>query len=196
MKKSGLSENIACEIPYLIPLQELADSDYENAMLVLCNIINAIPDIIPISSICDFYLSDIIDIVISKLPESSAAVVLRITKDKFEELTSNDEYLYDADKNTKDEVNTINNMLNKINTNKLNSLIYDELYDGSDFVLFAIDYANEKEELETLLDTDNPTITLKVLSRLKELNMLKPEHKNLAITNITQPEIKEFVNAL
>ena len=49
---------------------------------------------------------------------SSSAVALRMAKEKFAELCSNDEYLFDCDKNTKDEVNLINKLLNKINSRK------------------------------------------------------------------------------
>ena len=46
MKKSSLSENIASEIPYMVPIEELLETDFDNGILVLCNIINAIPEII------------------------------------------------------------------------------------------------------------------------------------------------------
>ncbi len=193
MKKSSLSENIAAEISYLIPLEELIERDLEAACLVLCNIINAIPDIISPASICDFGLYEIF----KKLPlTSSTAVVLRLAKEKFEELLSNDEYLFDCDKNTKDEAKAINDYLKGINTHQLKSLFYDELYEDSDFVFFALNYVDEVEELETLIDSTNQTLILKVLTLLKEKNKLTSEHKEFALHKITCDSIRVIVQAL
>ena len=59
MKKSTLSENIAAEIIYLINLEEFLESDFETAVLIMCYIINAIPEIIPVSIINDFSFVEI-----------------------------------------------------------------------------------------------------------------------------------------
>lgn len=193
MKKSSLSENIASEILYLIPIEELLEKDFDTAILVLCHIINAIPEILPPSTVCDDGLYDIFE----RIPlTSSSAVLLRLAKDKFEELTSNDEYLFDSDKNTKDEVKAIYELLKKYNNNKLKSLLYDELYEGSDFVFFALDFVNEIEELETLLDSKNNTLILKVLTLLKDKSALKSEHKQSVLEKITCPDIKRIVEVL
>ena len=61
MKKSSLAENIASEILYLISIEELLEKDFDTAILVLCNIINAIPEILPPSIVCDYRLYDIFD---------------------------------------------------------------------------------------------------------------------------------------
>lgn len=193
MKKSSLSENIASEILYLVSIEELIEKDIDTACLVLCYIINAIPDIISPASVCDYGLYE----VFKNLPlTSSTAVVLRLAKEKFEELLSNDEYLFDCDKNTKDEVKGVNEFLKGVNTHKLKSLFYDELFDGSDFVFFALDFVDEVEELETLLDSKNQTLVLKVLTVLKERNQLKEEHKNAVLGNITSEDIKQIIAVL
>ena len=75
-------------------------------------------------------------------------------------------------------------------------MFYDELYDGSDFVFFALDYVDEVEELEELLDSHNQTLILKVLSVLKDKGSLNAEHKENALKNITNPEIKQIVEVL
>ena len=193
MKKSSLSENIASEILYLISVEELLENNFDVAMLVLCNIINAIPEIILPSAVCDYGLYDVFEKITLT---SSSAVLLRLAKDKFEELVSNEEYLFDCDKNTKDEIHSINNMLKKYDNHKLESLYYEELYDESDFVFFAVDYVDEIAELETLLDSSNQTLILKVLTILKERNQLNNNHKEVAIQNITCPDIKNVVEVL
>ena len=70
------------------------------------------------------------------------------------------------------------------------------MYDESDFVFFAVDYVDEPEELETLLDSTNPTLVLKVLSRLKEREQLTQAHKDLALNNIEKDDLKRFIEAL
>lgn len=196
MKKSSLSENIASEVPYLISLEELIDQNPNDGTLVLCHIVNAIPEIIPSSAVLEYNLYEIFEKLHTENLTSPSAILLRIAKDKFHELSTNDEYLFDCDKNTKDEVANINNLLKGIKEDKLNSLLYEELYDGSDFVFFAVDFVDEIEELETLLDSDNQTLLLKVLTILKEKQALKPEHKELALKNITNNEIKTIVEVL
>lgn len=196
MKKSSFSENIASEIPYLVPLEELIETDYENGLLVLAHIINSIPEILPLSAVCNYDLRNVFDEILSKPLDSASSVVLRMAKDKFEELVSNDEYLFDSDKNTKDGVNEIAQILKPLNNKKLNSFLYDELYEESDFVFFAIDFVNDIEELETLLESNNQTLILKVLTILKEKGLLKPEHKTKALEHITNSDIKNIVNAL
>ena len=196
MKKSTLSENIASEIPYLISIEELLKKDLDNGILVLSHIVNAIPEIISPSAVLDYNLYNIFEDLYLENLTSTSAILLRLAKDKFTELTSNEEYLFDCDKNTKDEVLAINNLLNGVNKQKLDSLLYEELYDGSDFVLFAVDFVDEIEELETLLDSTNPTLILKVLTLLKEKEVLSESHKELALNNVVNDGIREVIKVL
>ena len=196
MKKSTLSENIASEIPYLISLDELLKDNLDDGVLVLSHIVNAIPEIIPPSAVLDYNLYNIFESLYHENLTSTSAILLRLAKDKFAELLSNEEYLFDCDKNTKDEVQAIGNLLSNINEQKLNSLLYEELYDESDFVFFAVDFVDDVEELETLLDSKNQTLLLKVLTLLKEKQALKDEHKSLALNNITCEDIKQIVEVL
>lgn len=194
MKESSLSENIASEIPYLIPLEELVKTD--DGILVLCNIVNAIPEILPVSAVLDYNLLEIFENLYHNDLTSTSALLLRLAQEKFAELTTNDEYLFDCDKNTKDEVIAINKFLSKIDSNKLKSLFYDELFDESDFVFFAVDYVDEIEELEALLDSSNPMLVLKVLTKLKEQNALRAEHKQSAINSIDDETLRACILAL
>lgn len=196
MKHSSLSENIASEIPFLIDLESLLEQDFDSAVLVLCNIVNAIPEIIQPSAVIDYNLLEIFENLYYESLTSSSALLLRMAKEKFASLEENEEYLFDCDKNTKDEVSNINKFFKGVNVNKLNSLLYDELYDESDFVFFAVDYINDIEELETLLDSSNQTLLLKVLSTLKEKQALKEEHKQQALCHITSENIRQIAKVL
>jgi len=75
-------------------------------------------------------------------------------------------------------------------------MLYDELYDESDFVMFALDFVDEPEELETLLDAANPTVILKVLSILKSKGTLCEKHKEIALKNCSYEDCKSFIEAL
>ena len=194
MKKSSLSENIASEIPYLVPVEDLVKT--EDGILVLCNIVNAIPEIIPASAVLDYNLFSVFENLYLNNLSSSAAVLLRLAQEKFAQLTENEEYLFDCDKNTKEEVYAVNQLLEGIDRYKLKNLLYDELYDGSDFVIFAVDYAEEKEELEVLLEGSNPTLILKVLTKLKDKEALTQVHKDIALSNIEENDLKRFIEAL
>ena len=196
MKKSSLAENIASEIPYMVSIDELLKDDFDNGILVLCNILSAIPEIVSIDAITEYNLPQLFDDLYRNNLTSSSALLLRLAKDKFDSLTENEEYLFDCDRNTKDEVYEIKRVLDNININKLNSLLYDELFEESDFVFFAVDYVNDIEELETLLDSHNQTLVLKVLTALKEKQALTQAHKELALHNITNSDIKQVVEVL
>ena len=196
MKKSSLAENIALEIPFLADIETLLETDFDNAILILCNIVNAIPEIASPCAVIDYNLGEVLENLYNNKLTSSSALLLRMAKEKFEALEENEEYLFDCDKNTKDEVANLNKFLKGINTNKLNSLLYDELYDESDFVFFAVDYVNDIEELETLLDSSNQTLVLKVLTILKEKQALKQSHKDNALNHITSDDIKKIVEVL
>ena len=119
-----------------------------------------------------------------------------MAKEKFEAVTENEEYLFDCDKNTKDEVFAIRDLLSGVNESKLNSLLYDELYEDSDFVFFALEYADEIGELEALLDSKNQTLVLKILTILKEKGALTEAHKNNALKTVTSGDIRQIINSL
>ena len=87
-------------------------------------------------------------------------------------------------------------ILDKFDTRKLDSLLYDELYDESDFVFFAIDFVEEAEELRMLLDSKNQTLILKALTLLKEKQLLTENDKILALNNIQNENIKNIVAVL
>ena len=196
MKKSSLSENIAAEIPFLTSLETMLENDTDNAILILCNIVNAIGEILSPSSAIDYNLAEIFENLYYDKLTSASALLLRMAKEKFASFEENEEYLFDCDKNTKDEIANINKFLKGLNINKLNSLLYDELYEESDFVFFAVDYINDIEELETLLDSSNQTLLLKVLTTLKDKQALTQAHKEQALNNITSEDIRQIIEVL
>ena len=196
MKTSTMSENIAGYIPYLIDLQELLKFDYENALLVINNIINGLGEIIGLYEVINFGLYNILEDLIYQPQNSTLAVVLLNAIEKFNTLTENDEYLFDEDKNTKDEIKDIKKLLSKLNKNQLKSLIVGELNETSPFVYTALEYTDNQESVKELLRCSNQTLILKTAEVLKKMNAFDDTARTVALLKITDENIKDILRAL
>ena len=197
MKKSSLSENIAEDIPYLENLPELLNTEFqEDAILAFCYIINGLVELIPVSQIITFRFYEFIDRLLNMSPSGAVAVALFLAKEKFNIITENEEYLFDEDKNTKNEVNDIKNLLNNANLYPMTSFIYEELYEESPFIFFALEIIRDEESLVSLLSGENQTVIIKVMELLKSQNLLTADYKAKALTKITDENLKVVANAL
>ena len=107
-----------------------------------------------------------------------------------------EEYLFDEDKNTKNEVNDINILLSKMNINKYLSPLYEELYEESDFIYFVMELVRDEEAIASLLSGENQTVILKAMTLLKSMGSLTPEYKATGLANITDENIKSVALAL
>lgn len=197
MKKSKMSENIAELIPYLAPLPELLQTEYsEDAILTFCYIVNGLVELVPVSQVITFRLYEFIEKMLKASPSGASAVALFLAKDKFNMITENEEYLFDEDKNTKNEVNDIKNLLNNANLYPLTSFLYEELFEESDFIFFVLEIIRDEDSLVSLLSGENQTVIIKVMELLKAQNLLKDEYKQLALSKITDENLKVVANAL
>ena len=129
-------------------------------------------------------------------PSGAVAVALFLAKEKFNIITENEEYLFDEDKNTKNEVNDIKNLLNNANLYPMTSFIYEELYEESPFIFFALEIIRDEESLVSLLSGENQTVIIKVMELLKSQNLLTADYKAKALTKITDENLKVVANAL
>ena len=111
-----MPENIACEISYLQNFLDLLETDYKNDTILAINyVINGLGEIISLGQVFDFQLFEVLQKLIQlqeKSGNAEIAIVLLNAKLKFDQLTENDEYIFDEDKNTKNEVFEIKNLLN------------------------------------------------------------------------------------
>ena len=196
-KKSGMAENISSEIFYLkSPVKFLNTEEEDDMLYCVCTILNGLAEIIPVSTVIDFEFYELFDALIKASPTGASAVTLLLAKEKFLQLTENEEYLFDEDKNTKNEVFDIKNLLSTINQDLLESFMYEELYEESDFVLHALDFAKNKELITPLLESSNQTVILKSVEVLKDLNILTAEEKELALKNVTDENIRAIISAM
>ena len=196
MKNSTMAENIAGEISYLVPLYELIKSDYENALLAIIYITNALGEILPLSVVFDFELFEVFEDLINNHEDSKMAITLLNAKGKFETLTENDEYLFDEDKNTKNEIFDIKKLLNSAKKKDLEKYVNDELKEDSPFVYTALDFATDELEIRELLKSNNQTLILKTAEVLKSLGNFDETARTVALLKVTDINIKAIIRAL
>lgn len=196
MKQSSMAENIAGEIPYLENLFSLLDKDYENGLIVINHIINGLGEILGLSVVFDFELFEVFERLINNHDDSKSAIVLLNAKEKFDILTENDEYLFDEDKDTKNEVMDIKKLLNSVNKKELEKYINDELNENSPFVFTALEFADDLHAIRELLKSSNQTIILKTAEVLKNLGNLDENTKTVALLKVTDTNIKSIIRAL
>ena len=196
MKTSTMAENIAGEIPYLVSLYELIKTDYENALLAIIYITNALGEILPLSVVFDFELFEVFEELINNHDDSKVAITLLNARDKFDTLTENDEYLYDEDKNTKNEIFDIKKLLNSVKKKDLEKYINDELREDSPFVFTALDFATDELAIRELLKSNNQTLILKTAEVLKSLGNFDETARTVALLKVTDINIKAIIRAL
>ena len=197
MKKSSVSEYIASEIGYMDSFLSLINTKYhENALLAINNILQGLGEIVPISNIFIFQLYEIFEKLIFSEPCSKNAIILLTAKNKFNQLTENDEYLFDEDKNTKDEVNAIKDLLNSNIDDNLDDFIKSEINENSDFVFTALELITNPEMARPLLNSKNQTLILKSIEVIKSLNDLSQNDKDIALANVSDENIKLIIQAL
>ena len=196
MKNSTMAENIAGEIPYLVPLYELIKSDYENALLAIIYITNALGEILPLSVVFDFELFEVFEDLINNHEDSKMAITLLNAKGKFETLTENDDYLFDEDKNTKNEIFDIKKLLNSAKKKDLEKYVNDELKEDSPFVYTALDFATDELAIRELLKSNNQTLILKTAEVLKSLGNFDETARTVALLKVTDINIKAIIRAL
>ena len=92
--------------------------------------------------------------------------------------------------------NYINILLKTIDINYYLSPLYEELYEDSDFIYFAMELVQDEEAIALLLNGENQTVILKAMTILKSKNKLSEEYKQLGLSNITDANIKSVAEAL
>lgn len=196
MKTSALSENIAGELPYLENIFDLLDKYPDDALLVICYIVNGLGDILPLSVVFDFELFDVFERLIRHSDDNKTAVVLLNAKERFETLTENEEYLFDEDKNTKNEIYDIAKLLKNINEKKLKTYVNNELREDSPLVFTALDFAEDVLAIRELLKSNNQTLILKTAEVLKSLGSFDETARTVALLKVNDINIKSIIRAL
>ena len=129
-------------------------------------------------------------------PNAKNAIILLTAKNKFNQLTENDEYLFDEDKNTKDEVNAVKELLNNNLDEDLDNFIQPEINEDSEFVYPALELIKNADIVRPLLLSKNQTLVLKAVEIIKSLNDLTQNDKDTALAQVSNENIKSVIMAL
>ncbi len=208
LKKSGMPENFAGKIAYLTPLPTLIKEDLENALTVIDNILVGFGEILPLSQVFDFELYDVFGM-LSELCngdlKSRVATVLLRAKSKFATICGSDEYTFDEDKNTKDELITVEGLLNCFGDgfwSHLKSLVSEELNKDKTRAMSALGVIKDFEIksavpqiLDMIYENDDETLICEGLSTLKQFDALSYTDKDEILSNLKNETIKAIVKS-
>lgn len=205
LKKSSLKENIACEIPYLTDIYNDLKERKEDALFCFNCIIDGFGEILPLCEVFNYKIKQIINYLSSKSDISqNEAVVILNTMLKFDLITQNDEYTFDENKNTKNELNEIQKIFESFKDEfkiRLQKILIKQIDLNSVFLTDTLNLISElqifeaKNSLIELLETSNDRITCEIINTLKNINGLDNLNQDKIINKITDNNIKALVKS-
>ena len=177
-------------------------------MTVIDNILVGFGEILPLSQVFDFELYDVFGM-LSELCngdlKSRVATVLLRAKSKFATICGSDEYTFDEDKNTKDELITVEGLLNCFGDgfwSHLKSLVSEELNKDKTRAMSALGVIKDFEIksavpqiLDMIYENDDETLICKGLSTLKQFDALSYTDKDEILSNLKNETIKAIVKS-
>lgn len=213
MKTSKMPENIAGQIPYMFSLVELLNSEEyrNNTLCALDYILSGLGEILPLSDIFQFELFEVLDNLINSRVEThesgKVSEILLKAFSKFKLFTENEEYVFDEDKNTKNEVKEIykllNSQSNKFWEQQKNSIVKELKHPESGIILSVLPVITEFNITEAipslkeiLVSGNDEIIICEILNSLKGLNALENSDIESISDKITNPNIKAIINNL
>ncbi len=213
METSSMAENIAGEIPFIESLMELLNKYEDKSKVLLCidNILSGLGEILPLNQIFCFELFEVLEYLITYNTQNKnpqASVILLKALSKFEMLKENDEYTFDEDKNTKQEIQDIYNLLNKQQEyfwNAQKNLLKNELnhnevpsYRISSALRVIADYklAQTIDEIKKLFESNDEILLCEAIATLKQLNALEGIDKTLIIAKVKDENKKALLESL
>lgn len=212
MERSSMSENIAGEVPYIQSLMELLTTYENKSQVLLCidNILSGLGEILPLNQIFCFELFEVLSFLIDfniKNKDSQAAVVLLKALSKFEMLSENEEYTFDEDKNTKQEINEICSLLKHQQEyfwNAQKNLVKNELkLPESDIhrissalgIVAEYKLTQAEQEIKDLLNGNDEIILCEAVIALKELNLLDGIDKEAVLNKVHDENKKALIQS-
>ena len=142
------AENVAGEIPYLMPFSEMLESQDKDKVLTCFDfILESLGEIFSLGDIFFYEVYDVLQILIEEqknqhTKNSHNAQVLLRALEKFTTFNSNDEYSFDESKDTKEELKEIYNLLNSQSKefwNEQKILIPNELVQDKQRIISALE---------------------------------------------------------
>ena len=211
LKKSKMPENIAGQIPYIVSLVELLNSENSiDALVVIDNILSGLGEILPLSDIFQFELYEILEYLINtnKFENENSgkiAEVLLKAYAKFKLFSENQEYIFDEDKDTKHEISSIQKLLQAQSVeywNMQKHIVLKELKASDDRILEVIQIVEEfgiveaVDDLKVLIGSENEIVVCEALTALKALNATDGINFDSILSRITNDNIKAIIENL
>ena len=210
MKKSNMPENIAGEIPYIANLCSLFSQEEhrKNMLITFDNILSGLGEILPLSQIFQFELFETTEMLIEANKSehkyrSKIAQILLKEKSKIKMFCENEEYIFDEDKNTKQELCAVQKLLQaqpKTFWEEEKQEVLKELDHCKHRIVAAIeviiDYkltSAAPKLKELLLTHENEIVVCKCAEALSEFNMLSDIDKNTVLNKIQNENIKAII---
>ena len=192
MKNSSMSENIAGEITNLFSPSEIIKLDFENGALLYNNIVNGLGEILPLENIFYYEIYELLENLFLNANRPESALILFNLKDKFDMLTQNEEYIFDLDKNIKDEIFTVKNKLFSKNNEfweKEKDLLLSLINENSPYLHDVLEVISDNRfmdftyEIVKLTRSGNEITAFEAANTLKRLGELQKIDKNLTFKN-------------
>lgn len=209
MKKSNMPENIAGEIPYIANLVSLfSQEEYrKNALITFDNILSGLGEILPLSQIFQFELFEFTEVLIEANKKehkyrSKIAQILLKERAKIKMFCENEEYIFDEDKNTKQELCAVQKLLqsqSKEFWQEQSKEVLKELDHCRHRICAALEVIIEynlkeaSEKIKSLLTHENEIVVCKCVEALKEFNMLSEIDKNSVLSRIQNENLKAII---
>lgn len=205
LKQSHMKENIACEIPYLVDISDEIKQGKNEALFCFNCIIDGLGEILPLCEVFNYKIKQIINYLSSKqnINQNEALVILN-TMLKFDLITQNDEYTFDENKNTKNELNEIQKIFQNFESSFLTSLkeiLISDINLNSQFLTDTLNLISEfqlieaKNTLLKLLKVSNDSASCEIITCLKSLNCLNELNQDEVINKIADNNIKAIVKS-
>lgn len=203
---SKMPENIAGKIAYLVPLTEIINENTSFGLDVLNYVLSGLGEILPLSDIFCFEIYNCLSMLAKYRFDdfsSQVAVILLKAKRNFALFTENDEYIFDEDKSTKDEIWAICKLLNSFDKEFWNlqmSEVSQELSESENRQYSALHIIRDfkikdavSDIVEMIYETENQTLICDGIAVLKALDGLVYVNKDDIISQITDDNLKAII---
>lgn len=203
LKKSGMPENFAGRIAYLKPLPLFIRDDFKNSLTLTDFILSGLGEILPLSEVFVFELYDAIQMLYQSDDcdySSQVALILLRAKQKFNLLMTNEEYTFDEDKNTKEEISAIWHLLNSFDKSfwkNCEKIIQYELQQDKQRIHSALEIIKEYNYtnfipniIDMIYENDDETLICEGVLTLKSLNGLSYLDKDDILAKFDNENLK------
>ena len=207
LEKTTMAENIASEIPYLMPILDMIETQDKTLVLTCFDfILVGLGEILPLSQIFDFQVFEMLDYLINIAKQTNSSHIAQIllrALEKFSTLLSNDEYIFDETNDTKEEIKAVFKLLKdqpKDFWEKQKLLISKELKEtkqrniGALEVIRALEIKEAGNELlEFIHNQKDEQLLVLAAGTAKVLGLISKIDSSKVIEKITNPTSKAII---